>query len=172
MSIVYPSTVLLISPIVFVFLITNDNVSNKYFESNELLFSFENEFKISKMLFSLLFSLVITSHAVSSLIILKNCRSCPCYPLLLHAMFYLFLLSGLSCHMLWNLDTLGNLLLSLSLVTTLAIFVTSSRYGAFAFLLTFPLLLWNLYLFRFLETSQKNEDGTCSLSCGSEFIVS
>ena len=45
MSIVYPSTVLLISPIVFVFLITNDNVSNKYFESNELLFSFENEFK-------------------------------------------------------------------------------------------------------------------------------
>ena len=37
MSIVYPSTVLLISPIVFVFLITNDNVSNKYFESNELL---------------------------------------------------------------------------------------------------------------------------------------
>ena len=37
MSIVYPSTVLLISPIVFVFLITNDNVSNKYFESNEQL---------------------------------------------------------------------------------------------------------------------------------------
>ena len=37
MSIVYPSTVLLISPIVFVFLITNDNVSNKYFESNDML---------------------------------------------------------------------------------------------------------------------------------------
>jgi len=172
MSIIYPSTILLTSPIVFVFLIANDRVSKRFFEPNEFFSLEENEFKISKLLFSLLFSFVITCHAVSSLIVLKNCRSCPCYPLLLHAAFYLFLLTGLSCHMLWNLNGLGTLLLSLSLVLSLAILVTSSKYGTFPFFLALPLLIWNLYLFKFVEVNKKNEDGTCSLSCGSDFVMS